>query len=67
MSEFGGLYKHENNQQALVPPKTECGWPSGGGIKNSHIRYPSYWRMKGEKTQLPLLEYGVVDEKIKLQ
>ena len=25
------------------PPKTECGCPSGGGgIKNGHIRYPSY-------------------------
>ena len=24
------------------PPKTECGCPSGGGIKNHHIRYPSY-------------------------
>ena len=22
MSEFGGLWKHENNQHALVPPKT---------------------------------------------
>ena len=42
MSEFGGLWKHEHNQHALVPPKTECGCPSGGGIKNGHIRYPSY-------------------------
>ena len=33
MSEFGGLWKHENNQHALVPPKTECGCPNGGGIK----------------------------------
>ena len=24
MLEFGGLWKHENNQHALVPPKTEC-------------------------------------------
>ena len=24
------------------PPKTECGCPSGGGIKIRHIRYPSY-------------------------
>ena len=29
MLEFGGLWKHENNQHALVPPKTECGFPSG--------------------------------------
>ena len=41
MSEFDGLWKHENNQHALVPPKTECGCPSGGGIKKGHIRYPS--------------------------
>ena len=40
MSEFGGLWKHENNQHVLVPPETECGWPSGGGLKNGHIRYP---------------------------
>ena len=39
MSEFGGLWKHENNQHTLVHPKTECGCPSGGGIKNGHIRY----------------------------
>ena len=42
MSEFGGLWKHENNQHALVPPKTERGCPSGGGMKNGHIRYCSY-------------------------
>ena len=24
-----------------IPLKTECGCPSGGGIKNGHIRYPS--------------------------
>jgi hypothetical protein len=42
MSEFGGLWKQKNNQHALVPPKTECGCPCGGGIKNGHIRYPSY-------------------------
>ena len=41
MSEFGGLWKHANNQHALVPPKTECGCPSGEGIKNGHLRYPS--------------------------
>ena len=26
----------------LYPPKTECGCPSGGRIKNGCIRYPSY-------------------------
>ena len=36
MSEFGGLWKHKNYQHALVLPKTECGCPSVGGIKNSH-------------------------------
>ena len=40
MSEFGVIWKHENNQHALAPPKMECGCPSGGGIKNGHIRYP---------------------------
>ena len=51
MSEFGGLKKHENNQYALVgqPPKTECGCPSGGGIENGHIRYPSYGGTQEEK------------------
>ena len=39
MSESGGLWKHENNQHALVPPTMECGCPSGGGIKNGHILY----------------------------
>ena len=29
MSEFCGLGKHENNQHALVPPKTGCGCPGG--------------------------------------
>ena len=37
MSDSGGLWKHENNQHTLVPPKSECGWPSGGGMKNGHI------------------------------
>ena len=37
LSEFGGLWKHENNQHALVPLKTECGCPSGEEMKNSHI------------------------------
>ena len=34
-----------NNQHALVPPKIECGCPSGEGIKNGHICYPSYGGM----------------------
>ena len=46
MSEFGGLWKHENNQYALVPLKTEC----GGGIKNGHTRYPSFGGMQKNKT-----------------
>ena len=37
MSEFGGLWKHKNNQHAPVPPNTECGCPSDGVIKNGHI------------------------------
>ena len=49
MSEFGGLWKHENNQHILVPPKMECGCPSGGGIKNGHMCYPSYGGMQRKK------------------
>ena len=49
MSEFGGLWKDEINQHALVLPKTECGCSSGGGIKNGHIRYPSYGGMQKER------------------
>ena len=60
MSEFGGLWKYENNQHALVSPKTECGCPSGGGIKNDHIGYPSYGGTqklrKKELTDFPTLE-----------
>ena len=26
----------------LYPPKTECGCPSGGGIKNGRVHYPSF-------------------------
>ena len=51
MSEVGGLWKHANNQQALVPPKTECGCPSGGGIKNGHTRYPSNGGTHRKKTK----------------
>ena len=50
MSEFGDLWKHENNQHALVPLKTECGCRGGGGIKNGHMRYPpTEERRKKEK------------------
>ena len=38
MSEFGGLWKHEHSQHALVSLKTECGCPSGGGIENRQKR-----------------------------
>ena len=51
MPEIGGSWNHENNQHALVPPKTECGCPSGGGIKNDHIRYPSYGGTQKEKKE----------------
>ena len=49
---FGGLWKHENNQHALVPLKMECGCPSGGGIKKDHIRYPSYGGTQKKKETL---------------
>ena len=55
MSEYGGLWKQKNNQHAVVPPETECGWPSGGWIKNGHIRYPLLWRNAKKKwSSLPL-------------
>ena len=54
MSEFGGLWKHENNQHALVLPKTECGCPSGGGIENGHVRYPSYGGTQKEKRKVSI-------------
>ena len=62
MSEFGGLWKLENNQHALVPPKTECGCPIGGGITNGHIRYPSYMdeRRKEKKDAQSTTEVMVV-------
>ena len=50
MSECSGLWKHENNQHAFVPWKTECGCPSGGGIKNSRICYP-LWRNAEEEEE----------------
>ena len=43
MSEFSGLWNHENIRHSLVPPKTEYGCLSGRGITNGHIRYPFYW------------------------
>ena len=42
MSEFGGLWKHENNQHALYPRRRNVAAQVDGGIKNGHIRYPSY-------------------------
>ena len=50
-SELGGLWKHENNQYALVAPKIGCGCPSGGGIENSRIRYPSYGGTQKKETK----------------
>ena len=40
MSEFGGLWEHENIQHAYVPPKTACGCPSDGGIKTATYAIP---------------------------
>ena len=39
MSEFGGLWKYENNQHALVPLKMESNVAAqnGGVIKNGHM------------------------------
>ena len=56
MSEFGGWWKHENNQHSLVPTKTECGCPSGGGIHNGDIRYPLLWR-NAERTKIILKKW----------
>ena len=62
MWEFGGLWKHEHNQHALVLPKTECGCPSGGGLKNAHIRYPSYLDLDWLRWQFPLLVLSPTEE-----
>ena len=62
MSELGGLRKHENNQHALVLSKTECGYPSGRGINNSHVRYPSNGGM--QKKRKDLMFYCLPDEKL---
>ena len=51
MSEFGGLWKHRSNQHAFVPLKMECGCRSGGGIKNSLVRYPSYGGTQEKKKE----------------
>ena len=60
MLEFGGLWKHENNQHALVLPKTECGCPSAGGIENGHIRYPSYGGTQEKKNvSWELIDHGI--------
>jgi hypothetical protein len=75
MSEFGGLWKHENNRQhALEPPKTECGCPSGAGIKNGHICYPSYGGTQKEKktsnkatVELKLIPPSLVQTSIRLR
>ena len=31
-----------NEVNGRLPPKKECGFPSGGGIKNGYIRHLSY-------------------------
>ena len=52
MSELDRLWKHENSQHELVPPKTECGYPSGGGNKNGHIiMLPLIWRNAERKKE----------------
>ena len=53
MSKFGGLWKHEYNQHALVPPKTEYRCRSGGGIQNGDIRYPSSCGGTAEEEEIP--------------
>ena len=52
MSELGGLWKHKNNQHALVPPKMECGCPSGGEIKNGHLCDPPYGGTQKKSTSV---------------
>ena len=60
MSEFGGFWKRKIYQHALVSPKTKCGCPSGGGIKNGYIRYPSYGgTQKEKKIHIPPSRIGV--------
>ena len=55
MSEFGGLWKH-----ALVPLKTECGCPSGGGMKNGHMRYPSYGGTQKKTRKKPDIKFEIL-------
>ena len=53
MSEFGGLWKHENNPHELVPVKMECGCPSGGGFKiiKNPVTYATPLMEKSIKTK----------------
>ena len=57
MSELSGLWKHENNPHALVPPKTECNCPSGGGIKNGLHTLPLLWRNAEEEDSVVICVY----------
>ena len=49
MSEFGGLWKHENNQHALVPLKTECAAQEVEELKTVTYATPLLWRNAGKK------------------
>ena len=44
-----------------LPPKTECACPSGGGIKNGHIRYLSYGGTQKERKTAAVKAKMVVD------
>ena len=56
MSKFGGLRKHENNQHALVPPKTGCGCPSGEEFKKRSHTLPPPMETRRNK-----IKYGYND------
>ena len=59
------LYYYYNITIRDISPKTECGCPSGGGIKNGNIRYPLLWGNAEKKHIRDLLhtemthEYGL--------
>ena len=53
MSESGELWKHEKNQHALVPPKTECGCQVAEEFKKrSHTLPMEERRGKKEKKKV---------------
>ena len=52
MSEFGGLWKHKNNQHALCTPEDGMWLPKvAEELNNGHIRYSSYGGTQKERNK----------------